>query len=59
MTYHLNRPLGQRMAGIYVSETSNIRRLSAARRSSTLHIAALAFVIGLIFGMLAGAIIIL
>jgi|TARA_R110000824_G_scaffold308833_1_gene496246 hypothetical protein len=47
------------MAGIYVSETSNIRRLSAARRSSTLHIAALAFVIGLIFGMLAGAIIIL
>lgn len=56
---HLDRPLSQRMAGVYVSETSNIRRLSAARRSSTLHIAALAFVFGLIVGMLGGAIIIL
>ena len=59
MTYHLDRPLGQRMAGVYVSDTSNIRRLTAARRSSTSHIAALAFVFGLIVGMLAGGLVIL
>ena len=58
MTYHLDRPLGQRMAGVYVSETTNIRRLSAGeQRSSASHIAALSFVIGVIAGMIIGALV--
>ena len=58
MTYHLDRPLGTRMAGIYVAETSNVRRLSTGeQRSSAGHIAALSFVIGVIAGMIIGALV--
>jgi len=58
MTYHLGRPLGTRMAGVYVAETSNIRRLSAGeQRSSAGHIAMLSFVIGVIVGMIIGALV--
>ena len=58
MTHHLDRPLGQRMAGIYVAETSNIRRLSAEQhRSSAFHVSALSFVIGVILGMIIGALV--
>jgi len=58
MSYHLDRPLGQRMAGIYVAETSNIRRLSAEQhRSSAFHVSALSFVIGVIVGMILGALV--
>jgi F0F1-type ATP synthase assembly protein I len=58
MTHHLDRPLGTRMAGIYVAETSNIRRLSAEQhRSSAFHVSALSFVIGVIVGMILGALV--
>ena len=58
MTYHLDRPLHTRMAGVHVSETSNIRLLSAAQqRASAGHIAALAFVVGVIAGMLIAALV--
>ena len=58
MTHHFDRPLGQRMAGVYVAETTNIRRLSAGeQRSSAGHIAMLSFVIGVIAGMIIGALV--
>jgi hypothetical protein len=56
MTHHLDRPLRTRMTGVHVAEATNIRRLSAEHhRASAGHIAALAFVGGVIAGMLIGA----
>jgi quinol-cytochrome oxidoreductase complex cytochrome b subunit len=58
MTHHLDKPLRQRMAGVYVAEATNIRRLSAEQhRVSAFHVAALSFVIGVIAGMLIGALV--
>jgi hypothetical protein len=58
MTHHLDRPLRQRMAGVYVAEATNLRRLSAEqRRVSAFHVAALAFMIGVIAGMLIGGLV--
>lgn len=58
MSYHLDRPLHARLTGIHVAQATNIRRLSAEqRRSSAFHVAALSFVIGVIAGMLVGALV--
>jgi hypothetical protein len=58
MTYHLDRPLHARLTGVHVAAASNIRRLSAEQhRSSAFHVAALAFVIGVIGGMLVAALV--
>ena len=58
MTHHLDRPLGQRMVGVHVAQASNSRRLSAEQhRSSAFHVSALSFVIGVIVGMITGALV--
>ena len=58
MTRHLDRPLRLRMASVYVAEATNIRRLSAEQhRASAFHVAALSFVVGVIGGMIIGALV--
>jgi hypothetical protein len=58
MSYHLNRTLRQRLTAVHVTNATNIRRLSAEqRRGSAGHIAALSFVMGVIAGMLIGALV--